>query len=139
MALAAEILGDRWTLLILREAFYGVQRYDDMLKDLGAPRAMLTDRLSKLTKLQIIERHPYQEAGERIRHAYRLTSKGRALAKVFVALSEWGEAYITETPAPVGLVERSTGKTLQTAFVTVEGKVVSETNIILKIRHAKEV
>ena len=60
MALSAEVLGDRWLLLILREAFYGVQRYDDMLQDLGIPRATLTDRLNKLLDLKILERHAYQ-------------------------------------------------------------------------------
>ena len=138
MALAAEILGDRWTLLILREAFYGVQRYDDMRQDLGAPRAMLTDRLSKLSRLEIIERHPYQETGDRVRYAYRLTDAGRGLAKVLVAMSEWGEAYITRIPAPVRLVDKLTGQPLQTAFVTEDGKAVPDVNATLKARQVDD-
>lgn len=125
MALTAETLGDRWTLLILREAFYGVQRYDDMLHDIGAPRATLTDRLNKLVELEILERHPYQEKGNRIRQAYRLSVKGRALGKVLISMSEWGETYLTKSPAPAQLVESATGMPLRVAFITEEGREVS--------------
>ena len=124
MALAAEVLGDRWMLLILREAFYGVQRYDDMLQDLGTPRATLTDRLNKLLDFKILERHAYQEKGARVRYAYRLSAEGWALGKVLVAMSEWGETYLTKSPAPAYLVERTTNAPLRIAFVTKEGKEV---------------
>lgn len=133
MALAAEVLGDRWSLLILREAFYGVQRYDDMRQDLGAPRAMLTDRLNKLVDFKILERYPYQETGDRVRQAYRLTDAGKALAKVLFAMSKWGEAHITYAPAPVRLVDKTTGQSLQTAFVTEDGKAVPDANVRLKV------
>lgn len=133
MALSAEVLGDRWVLLILREAFYGVQRYDDMLQDLGIPRATLTDRLNKLLNLKILERHAYQEKGERARHAYRLSAEGRALGKVLIAMSEWGETYLTKSPAPAYLVERTTNTPLRIAFVTEEGKEVSASQTKLHV------
>lgn len=134
MALAAEVLGDRWSLLILREAFYGVQRYDDMRQDLGAPRAMLTNRLNKLADFGILERYPYQELGDRVRQAYRLTETGRALAKVLIAMSEWGETYVTKTPAPVNFIDKSTGEPVQTAFITKEGNTVPTANVRLKVK-----
>lgn len=138
MALAAEILGDRWTLLILREAFYGVQRYDDMRQDLRAPRAMLTDRLNKLVKLDILERHSYQEQGNRARNAYRLTVSGLALGKVLISMSEWGVEYLTKTQAPAQITDSSTGKPLRLEFVNEAGIAVTHKNIRLAVRKANE-
>jgi len=94
MALAAQLLGDKWTLLVLREAFYGVQRYDDMLQDLGAPRATLTNRLTKLVAAGILNKQAYQETGDRERFGYQLTDAGRDLANTLIALTEWGETHL---------------------------------------------
>ena len=109
MAQAAELLGDRWTLLILREAFYGVKRYDDMRADTNAPRSMLTDRLTKLVASGVMERRPYQEDGDRVRNGYVLTEKGRDLAFVLLAMKEWGEKHLIGAASPVTVVEASTG------------------------------
>ena len=65
MAKSADIVGDRLVLLILREAFYGVQRFDDMLQDLGAPKSVLTDRLKRMINHGLLERFEYQEKGAR--------------------------------------------------------------------------
>jgi len=124
MALAAEILGDRWTLLILREAFYGVQRYDDMREDLAAPRSMLTDRLTRLVDRGLMARRPYQEPGARMRSAYVLTPSGRALALTLLALTQWGEEHILKGPAPVEIRDRSTGRPLRVALVNEANQIV---------------
>lgn len=124
MALAAEILGDRWTLLILREAFYGVQRYDDMREDLGAPRSMLTDRLSKLVEQGLMTREPYREPGARVRYAYSLTERGRDVALTMMALTQWGEKHILDGPAPVELIDKSTGRPLRVALIDDKDEVV---------------
>lgn len=134
LALTAEILGDRWTLLILREAFYGVVRYDDMLADLGAPRSMLTDRLSKLVDRGLIARKPYQEPGTRTRQAYVLTNAGRALGQTLIALSQWGEAHISKQPAPIEFVERETGKPVQAGLINGEGQDVPLENVEMRLR-----
>jgi DNA-binding HxlR family transcriptional regulator len=131
MALAAEILGDRWTLLILREAFYGVQRYDDMRCDLGAPRAMLTNRLAKLVELGLMTRRPYQEQGERVRYAYVLTKAGGDLATTFVALTQWGEHHVLGKRAPVETIERSTGRRLRAELIDEQGEVVNASRAAL--------
>ena len=94
LALAAEVVADRWTMLILREAFYGVRRYDDMLADLGAPRSTLTDRLAKLVKHGLLTRQAYKEQGDRERKAYILSPKGAALATTLVALTQWGDKWV---------------------------------------------
>lgn len=134
MALAAEIIGDRWTLLILREAFYGVQRYDDMLADLGAPRSMLTDRLRKLVDCQLLQRRAYQEPGERKRYAYVLTEKGQGLALTLLALTQWGEEYVLDGNAPVKVVDKNTGQKLCVKLVDEAGQLV-ELNTAVLAKH----
>ena len=134
MALASEILGDRWTLLVLREAFYGVQRYDDMLADLGAPRSTLTDRLAKLVERGIMTRRAYQEPGTRTRHAYVLTEAGRALALTLLALAQWGEDHVLHGPAPVEIVERSSGRPLRVELVDENGRVADLKDAMLSLR-----
>ncbi|MGE4327543.1 MAG: winged helix-turn-helix transcriptional regulator [Pseudodonghicola sp.] len=89
MAKASELLGDRWSLLILREAFYGVVRFADMQADIGVPRSILTGRLAKLVEAGLLERFDYKEDGARARQAYRLTERGRGLAVVLLAMKQW--------------------------------------------------
>ena len=136
MARAAELLGDRWTLLILREAFYGVQRYDDMRADLDAPRSMLTDRLKKLVKAGLMTRKAYREPGSRTRGAYALTTMGRELALTFMALTQWGESHVTQRRAPVEIVDRHTGRSLRVELVTESGKItpMSDATMVLRKR-----
>ena len=134
MALASEILGDRWTLLVLREAFYGVQRYDDMLADLGAPRSTLTDRLAKLVERGIMMRRAYQEPGARTRHAYVLTEAGRALALTLLALTQWGEEHVLHGVAPVEIVDRSNGRPLRVELVDGEGRITDLKDAMLSLR-----
>mgnify|MGYP000093571514 FL=1 len=127
MAKATDILADKWTLLILREALYGVQRYDDMRADLQAPRSMLTDRLSKLVDHGLMERQSYQEPGSRARQAYVLTSMGRELALTLLALSQWGEAHVIDGNAPYDVKDTKTGGNLRVALVDEKGKAVDLT------------
>ena len=101
------VVGEKWSLLVLREAFLGVRRFADFQRVLGAPRAVLTDRLATLVEQDILIRVPYQADGERQRHEYRLTAKGIDLYPTLVALMEWGDRYLTgEAPAPVELRHR---------------------------------
>ena len=116
-ALAAEILADRWTLLIIREAFYGVTRYDDIRADIGIPRSVLTTRLKHLVAAGILERVPYQEAGTRTRHCYALTGKGRDLGLIILALMEWGDTYLKDGVAALAVTHSETGKPLQLGLV----------------------
>lgn len=88
---ALSIIGDRWSLLVIREISYGVQRFTDILNNTGAPRQILTARLRKLELEDVIERIEYQQRPAR--YEYRLTASGRALTPVLSALREWGETY----------------------------------------------
>src|SRR5512142_803855 len=80
------VVGEKWSLLILREAFLRTRRFADFQRILGAPRAVLTDRLATLVDRGILERVPYRAVGERQRYEYRLTQKGFDLYPTLVAL-----------------------------------------------------
>ena len=94
---AMEILGERWTFLILRESFYGVRRFSDMQRNLGIARNILSTRLQTLVANGILERRLYQE--EPPRHEYRLTSAGRDLYPAIVTLMRWGDRHLSDEPA----------------------------------------
>lgn len=95
-----EILGERWTFLILREAFYGVRRFSEMQRNLGIARNILSTRLQTLVGAGILQRVRYQEEPER--YEYRLTEAGRDLYPAIVALMRWGDRQLqSETGPPV--------------------------------------
>lgn len=101
------VLGERWTLLILRQSFLGVKRYEDLQSTLGIARNTLADRLETLVGEGILERRLYQEGPPR--HEYKLTQKGRDLYPVLVSLMRWGDLYNAEAGAPVVLVHEGCG------------------------------
>ena len=94
------VLGERWTLVVLREVFCGVRRFEEMRVRTGIPRQVLTDRLAKLVAHGLLRRVPYQEPGARMREEYRLTPKGFDLYPVLVALREWGDRYLADPEGP---------------------------------------
>ena len=73
---AMEILGERWTFVVLRDVFNGIRRFDDMRRHTGIPRQVLTNRLTLLVEQGVLRREAYREPGQRERHEYRLTEKG---------------------------------------------------------------
>ena len=89
---AMDILGERWTFLILRESFYGVRRFSDMQRNLGIARNILSNRLQTLVSAGILERRLYQEDPERFE--YRLTTTGRALYPAIIAIMRWGDEHL---------------------------------------------
>ncbi|MFE5142288.1 winged helix-turn-helix transcriptional regulator [Streptomyces fagopyri] len=96
-----DLVGEKWTLLILRDAFNGVRRFDDFRRHMGLSEAVLAGRLRTLVASGILRTEPYREAGSRTRHEYRLTRKGRDLWPVLVALRQWGEAYVADPGGPI--------------------------------------
>ena len=108
---AVDIIGERPTFLVLREAFNGVRRFDDMRRRTGMPRQVLSDRLARLVREDLLRKVPYQDAGQRTRHEYRLTSKGLDLYPVLVALMEWGDRHALGSAGPqVALRHRDCGE-----------------------------
>lgn len=97
LARALEVVGERWTLLVLRDAFYGIRHFTDFQTHLGAPRAVLSDRLRTLIEHGLLTRKP--DPDQPFRPVYALTDKGRSLWPALHALRSWGEQH---APAPGG-------------------------------------
>ncbi|MGW9396348.1 winged helix-turn-helix transcriptional regulator [Streptomyces sp. NPDC055642] len=93
------VVGEKWTLLILRDACNGVRRFDEFRRHIGLSEAVLSDRLRKLTAAGILRAVPYQEPGSRSRNEYRVTRKGWDLWPVLVALKQWGETHMEDDGA----------------------------------------
>lgn len=97
VARALEVVGERWSLLIVRDALQGVRRFEDFQRSLNIARNVLTARLEHLVAEGVLVRRPYGPTGRR--HGYELTEKGRQLAVTMTALMNWGDRYY---PAPGG-------------------------------------
>jgi DNA-binding HxlR family transcriptional regulator len=109
------VLGERWTLLVIKEAFLGVKRFEDMQRDLGVARNVLADRLQKLVGEGILERRRYEERPPRFE--YKLTAKGRDLYPVIVSIMRWGDRYTAEAGAPVRLIHEPCGQEAEPKLV----------------------
>jgi DNA-binding HxlR family transcriptional regulator len=110
IAAALSIVGEKWTFLVLREAFNGVRRFDDMQRRISAPRQVLSSRLATLVTEGILRKVPYQEEGQRPRSEYRLTEKGIELFPMIAALLAWGDKYAAWPGGPaVELTHRDCG------------------------------
>lgn len=96
IARALEVVGERWTLLIVRDAFLGLRRFDQFQASLGVARNVLTDRLNRLVEEGILERVRYGERPER--YEYRLTRKGRDLQIALEGLRQWGDKHVSDKP-----------------------------------------
>jgi DNA-binding HxlR family transcriptional regulator len=108
VAQSLEIIGEWWTLLIVRDAFFGIRRFDDFVERLGISRNVLTNRLDRLVEAEVLARRPYDEG--RGRYDYVLTDKGRALWPVLVALRQWGDEWVLgEGNEPILLEHRTCG------------------------------
>jgi DNA-binding HxlR family transcriptional regulator len=114
IARALEIVGERWTLLIIRDVFLGIRRFDELQESLGIARNVLTDRLNRLVGEGVLERVPYSERPTR--YEYRLTAKGRDLNIALSGLRQWGDEYLSEKPSRL-LRRKADKKPVIAAFV----------------------
>lgn len=116
LASALSVVGERWSLLALREVFFGVRRFDGIARNTGAPRDVLATRLRTLVDAGVLRRELYSEHPPR--HEYRLTEAGQALQPVLVSLREWGEVWLPEPERPYGArFDHSCGHELTTQLV----------------------
>ncbi len=119
---ALAIVGEKWTFLVLREAFNGLRRFDDIRRRTRAPRQVLSDRLARLVRQGLLRKVPYREAGQRSRSEYRLTEKGLALFPLLVAPLEWGDTYAVSAEGPlVELTHRDCGAPVELQLRCTEG------------------
>lgn len=109
VARALEILGERWTLLIIRDALHGVTRYDDLHKRLGLPTSTLARRLAQLVDAGVLTQRRYEDRPPR--DEYRLTERGWELAKVIASLREWGDRHLSPSGPPASYRHRGCGGT----------------------------
>ncbi len=100
IARTLDIIGDRWSFIVLREVFQGIRRFDDLTVRTSIPRTVLTDRLRRLVDAGILRREPYRDPGARSRFEYRLTEKGLDLYPVLLALQAWGDRYLADPEGP---------------------------------------
>src|ERR671937_48607 len=122
IARALELVGDRWTLLIVRDLVLGVSRFDAFLDSLGVASNVLTDRLNRLVDERIVERVRYSERPQRFE--YRLTAKGRELRLVLLALMQWGDRYVSRKPPRIAR-RRSDRSRVSVALVAADGSPVA--------------
>jgi len=130
MARTADILGDKWTLLILRDAFFGTSTFSQFQKNLGVARNILTDRLEKLVEFGVLHKKPIRPGVER--YEYTLTESGLDLTPVLIAMTQWGDRWIfgegkepflffdknSDTPIQTVQVQSREGRTLQAEDIT---------------------
>lgn len=110
IATTLQVIGDRWTMLILRDVFRGVRRFGRLQSDLGIAKNILSDRLQRLVDHGVLEQVPYQQRP--LRHEYRLTQKGADLSPALVAIMHWGDRWYAEQP-PTVLVHADCGTPLE--------------------------
>lgn len=132
-----ELIGDRWTLLILRSALHGVRRFDDFQVELEIPRSVLSNRLAGLVESGIMRKRNYRESGQRTRVEYPLTDMGLALGLPFIAMTQWGDRWLGEEPLPLTLRSKTSGDVMTVALVDESGKAVrrSDIEIVIDPRH----
>ena len=109
VAQCVEVVGDWWTMLILRDVFLGLRRFDEIQRRLGLSRNVLTQRLELLVEHEVLQRVPYQERPPRFE--YRLTDKGRDLWPVLDAMRRWGDTWAAPDGPPLEIVHESCGAT----------------------------
>ena len=122
IARTLELVGDRWTLLVIRDVVLEIHRFDELLASLGVASNVLTDRLNRLVEEGILERVRYSERPERFE--YHLTPKGRELGVALLALMQWGDRHVSEK-APRIARRRSDGSPLSVRLVGPDGSSVA--------------
>ena len=98
VARSVAVIGDRWTLMVLRDCFLGIRRFEDFERRLGISRSIIAERLKTLTDEGVLRREAYQDRP--VRHEYRLTDKGLALHPVMMAIVHWGDVHYAGDEGP---------------------------------------
>lgn len=125
LARAIDVIGDRWTLLILRAALYGVRRFDDFHSELGCPRTVLSGRLRKLVDTGLLTKRMYKLPGKRARPEYLLSAIGLSLRPILIGLTQWGDIWLGNgEPPPISFTRVGSKSAIRAAFVDADGREV---------------
>jgi DNA-binding HxlR family transcriptional regulator len=100
IARTMRLIGQPWTVLVLRDLFNGIRRFDDLIEHLGIARNVLTRRLTALVDAGLVEKHSYREPGQRARQEYRLTPAGRDLRPILIAVMAYGDEHLAGPEGP---------------------------------------
>lgn len=127
-----EVIGEGWSILIIREAFLGTHRFEEFQKRLGIARNILTARLKKLCANEVLDRVPIKAGAKR--HEYVLTDKGREMMPLLLALSQWGDKWVFgEANQPLIFLDREQGKPIANVQVfSASGQVLQPRDIMIE-------
>jgi DNA-binding HxlR family transcriptional regulator len=132
VARSLSVLGERWTLLIVREALSGTTRFDAFRVNLGVAADVLSERLSTLVECGVMHRDAYQVAGRRTQYEYSLTETGQELHVVIGALQQWGDQNLPRPEGPsVSRRSKSSSAPVKVAFVDEAGHVVPNDDVVI--------
>ncbi len=132
IARAMAVLGERWSMLILREAMQGRSRFSDFRAELGIAPDILSSRLSALVASGVLEVVDYQEPGDRRRHRYQLTAAGHDASTVLVALGQWGRRHLPSvTDSGFRFIETATNKPVHAVLNRRDGETVDPGEVML--------
>src|ERR1700690_442708 len=136
IAKALEIVSTRSAFLLMREAFYGTERFDDFAERVGISDPVAAARLKELVTNGLLVREPYREPGQRTRYAYRLSEMGADLFPALAALMQWGDRWLAEDGGPVQLRHRDCGATVHAELRCEQGHEVDSGEIEMARRRA---
>ena len=132
VARSLSVLGERWTLLIVREALSGTTRFESFRENLGVAANVLSERLNTLVECGVLRREAYQEAGRRTQYEYSLTETGLELHVVVGALQQWGDQNLPRPEGPSVLRQsQRTSSPVRVAFVDESGREVPEGDVVI--------
>ena len=130
IANSLDVLGQKWSLLIVREAMWGRTRFSQFREQLGVAPDVLTDRLARLVEAGVLARRSYRDDGAREREEYLLTPAGQALRPVLAAFTQWGDTYRpTEFGPATTYIDGVTQEPVRLAFVTAAGRRVATDDV----------
>lgn len=130
-----ELFNDKWMFLIMRHIFYGRNQFDQFVEELSISRSVLSTRLDKLTNYSILEKVPYKKEGQRTRHVYEFTPQGLQLFPALIALMQWGDTYLSNSPEPpLQFSHKECGSALLVKFTCDKGHIINDYRQI----HAKK-
>lgn len=122
------VIGEPWTVLVLRDLLNGIRRFDELVDHLGIARNVLTRRLVTLVDARLVETREYREPGRRARHEYRPTPAGRDLRPVLLALMAYGDRHHAGPDGPPAVAEHDCGAPVEVREVCAEGHVLGPTD-----------
>ncbi len=121
LAKSIDLIGDRWTLLILRSAMFGLRRFDDFQRELTIPRTVLSGRLKALHQAGLMTKQSYKVEGKRPRPEYVLTEMGEGLQPILMALMQWGDTHLGNGSGPISFTHRTGRQKVRAGFVDAQG------------------